>query len=279
MNKTYELITAAILAALDKGVVPWKKQWKSAGRPCNLISKRPYNGTNFFLLSWAPYNCPYWATYKQITEAGGQVRKGEKSTPIVFWGQFIKEQEDGTKKKILFPKSFRVFNAEQADGLKLPAEPEPLNFSPITQAEEIVTHMPNPPKIGIGGSSAHYVPTLDQVQMPKPEAFVTPEDYYSVLFHELSHATGHQSRLAREGIVKPTSFGTDPYAKEELIAEMSAAFLCAEVGIDQTLENSAAYIDNWRRRISDDPKLVMSAASAAQKAADYVLARNASTEN
>jgi antirestriction protein ArdC len=176
-------------------------------------------------------------------------------------------------------KSYRVFNVAEIEGLPASLTPPPvplLSHERIAAAQALIDGMPNPPALRHEGGRAFYRPSEDLVCMPDMGRFLTPEDYHSTLFHEFIHSTGHLSRLSRDGITKNAGhFGSNPYAKEELIAEMGAAFLCAHAGISPAvIENQAAYIDNWRAAIKADPKCVITAAAAAQKAADYILGRS-----
>lgn len=186
-------------------------------------------------------------------------------------------------KRIPFLRYYNVFNVAQCDGIELPSEetilsPEP-RPSPIETAEAIVQGMPKRPEIRTGLDRAFYQPAADFVGMPSVEQFKSGEEYYSTLFHELTHATGHKSRLNRKGVADSegnwSAFGSEPYSKEELCAEMGAAFLCGEAGIvERTVENSASYIASWLQRLKNDSKLVVTAAAQAQKAADYILGRH-----
>jgi antirestriction protein ArdC len=267
----YEIITAQILAELQKGEVPWRKPWHSLP-PVNLISKKPYRGINVFLLGFAGYGSQFWLTFNQAKQLGGNIRKGQHGTKIIFWKCKTRETEsaDGEieERKFAFLRYFTVFNLEQTEGLKALLELPPA--FPIESAESIVSGMPNPPAFE-QDSRASYIPSLDVVTMPSRTAFTSQEEFYSTLFHELTHATGHAKRLEREGFDVPQQFGSESYSKEELIAEMGAAMLCGLAGIEQTtLANSAAYLKTWIARLKADSKLVISAASAAQKAADYI---------
>jgi len=275
----YERITARIVQQLESGTVPWRKPWKGgeAGHPRNLVSGHRYRGVNTFLLACAAHDSPYWLTFRQTKQLGGHVRKGEKSTPVVFWKWIERENPDsGQIEKFPLLRSYSVFNSEQCD---LPPDKVPTisavpvnDFEPITVCEQVVSEMPDPPEIIHGGASASYRPVSDTVQMPRPSRFDAPTDYYSTLFHELTHSTGHESRLCRLGITDDIRFGSQTYSKEELVAEMGAAFLCGHCGIENTvLENSTAYIAGWLRRLRDDKRLVVHAAAAAQKAADFIL--------
>lgn len=267
----YEIITNQILAELERGQVPWRKPWRTLP-PANLISKRPYRGINVFLLGFAGYGSQYWLTFNQAKQLGGNVRRGEHGSKIVFWkfDTYETETADGEteERKFAFLRYYTVFNLEQTEGLKALLELPPA--FPIESAESIVRGMPNPPAFD-QDSRAAYIPSRDVVAMPSRTAFDSQEEYYGTLFHELTHATGHAKRLAREGFDAPQQFGTDSYSKEELIAEMGSAMLCGVAGIEQnTLGNSAAYLRTWIARLKADSKLVITAASAAQKAADYI---------
>lgn len=277
----YEIITERICEQLEKGAIPWRKPWRydhknNVRGATNLISKKAYRGVNAFMLAVMPYSSPYWVTFKQAQGMGGSVRKGEKSTPVVFWKQLeINETgEDGSKNKKRIPllRYYNVFNVEQCEGVKDPsAVPLPVDappFNPIAECEAIVGGMPKRPHISHTGGKAFYNPLFDSVTMPAPERFDSSAEYYSTLFHELTHSTGHTSRIGREF---GAAFGNEQYAKEELIAELGAAFLCGVAGIEQTLiENSAAYIANWLKQLKKDDKLIVCAAAAAQRSADYI---------
>ena len=272
----YEIVSNQIIEQLDKGTVPWHKPWKDIGLPSNLISRKPYSGINVFLLAFQPYEQPYWLTMKQGNSLGGKVRKGEKSTMITFWKFLDKKDENGKTSKIPLLRYYRVFNIAQFDGLKLPkyATEQPREFDPIESAEAIVKGYPEAPPIGHGGDRAYYKPSSDQIQMPVQEAFQSPEAYYSTLFHEMGHSTGHSSRLNRGLDSNLAPFGSEDYSKEELVAEFCSAFLSAESGINQDgIAQSAAYIASWRKRLADDPKLVIGAASKAQRAANWILGK------
>ncbi len=269
-SSVYEIITSQILAALEQGEIPWRKPWRTLP-PANLITKKPYRGINVFLLGFAGYGSQYWLTFNQAKQLGGNVRRGEHGTKIVFWKFDTYETEvDGEmeERKFAFLRYYTVFNLEQTEGLKALLELPPA--FPIESAESIVHGMPNPPAFEQDFRAA-YIPWRDVVTMPSRTAFDSQEEYYSTLFHELTHATGHAKRLGREGFDTPQQFGGESYSKEELIAEMGSAMLCGVAGIEQcTIANSAAYLKSWIGRLKADSKLVISAASAAQKAADYI---------
>jgi len=279
-NTIYEMITGRIVTLLEQGTVPWRKPW-AGGRaeaiPMNLTSKREYRGINIFLLACMGYSSRYWLSFKQAQEKGGHVRKGEKGTPVIFWKRYeTADRQTGEVKEVPVLRYYTVFNLDQIDGVDAPDAPEPVNanFEPIAEAERIVRNMPKPPLIVHGEPRAFYRPTADTVNLPRPGLFIEPEEYYSTAFHELTHATGHESRLNRRPSNEIRHFGDREYSQEELVAEMGSAFLCGQAGIAQaTIENSAAYIDGWLKVLKGSPKLVVHAAAQAQRAADYILGR------
>lgn len=268
----YQVVTDMVLEALDAGVVPWKKP---GNRPRNLASGKVYRGVNVWILAIAGYASPYWVTFKQAKDRGGSVRKGEKGTKVVLWRWLeAKEEEPETGRKKRFPilRYYTVFNVEQCDGLDVPASERKVGeFDPLAEAEGILEGFDGP-EVVYGGSAAYYAPALDRVALPERSTFRSVEGFYATAFHELGHSTGHADRLNRPEVSGPVYFGSEDYSREELVAEMTSAFLCAHAGIvETTIENSAAYIEYWRSKISADPKLVVNVAAAAQKAADLVL--------
>lgn len=286
-KSAYDLITEQILSLLDKGIIPWRKTWspgnfEGAGGQMNLTTKKEYRGINQILLSCMGFNSPYWVTFNQCKKLGGKIIKGSKSTPVVFW-KFIQKKQTaeekiaGTKpEQVPMLRYYRVFNTDQCEGLKVPefstTDSEP-TVNRIENAENIVSDMPNPPNITHTNIyKAYFRPSTDTVNVPPIHIFETPESYYSTMFHELAHSTGHRDRLARPSL-GIASFGSHNYAKEELIAEMTATMLCNVAGIanEAIIENSAAYIQSWKTKITKDNRLVVLAAGKAQKAADYIL--------
>lgn len=274
----YEQVTARIMEILETGTVPWKKPWRASEGARNLISKKHYRGINQFLLNCSPYSSPYWLTYRQAADKGGQVRKGEKSTAVVFWKwldpKAVPDEDDNSVTgKVPLLRYYNVFNLNQIDGIKAPVEEQPDNtFTPIEQAEQVISNMPHMPRIQYGGDRACYSPTFDCIKLPNQEAFKSPEEFYSTAYHELAHSSGHSSRLSRKGILEPSYFGSHDYSQEELVAEFGASMLCGFAGIEQqTIENSAAYIQGWLKVLKGDKKLAIIAAGQAQRAADFIL--------
>ena len=277
----YQTVTDRIVAMLDAGVVPWRSPilgGGTAGHPKNLASGKPYRGINVFLLAFTAhergYGSPNWLTFNQAREAGGCVRKGEKSSMVVFWKQHeTTDRRTGEPATIPVFRYYNVFHVRQCDGVSDPDAVAftPTDFRPVDRADAIVAGFEGKPAIAVGGTRAFYRPATDTVTLPGSARFVTSEAYYSTLFHELAHSTGHPSRLHRDMVATPRPFGSADYGKEELVAEMAAAFLCSAAGIQPaTIDNQAAYLAGWLRQIKGDKKLVVSAAGAAQRAADWI---------
>lgn len=280
-----EVITSRIIEKLEAGCIPWHKPWTplaGVGAPRNLLSGKPYRGINILILASQQFSSPFWLTYKQAQDKGGSVRKGETGTPVVFWNWIeVEDSETGDEKKIPFMRYYTVFNLEQTEGIEAPPSPAVAEtpFTPIQAAEEIIAAMPRLPEIRHSGSRAYYRPACDFVNMPPRKTFHHEEGYYCTLFHEIGHATGHSSRLGRKGVTECTAFASHEYSKEELVAEMTAAFLCAETGIEQaTIDNSAAYIQSWLEELKNDKSMVILAAGQAQRAVDFILNRAAAGE-
>ena len=273
--KSYERITERIVELLQQGTVPWHKPWQvKTGLPRNLITQKPYRGINPFLLMAMGYESPNWLTFRQAIQLGGTVKKGEKSCPVVFWKPMeITDKVSNEAVKIPLLRLYSVFNVAQCEGLKNVPVAEETAFA-VTEAAEIVANMPQPPVIKHGMSHAFYSPINDTVGMPEPKRFKSEDAYHATLFHELCHSTGSEKRLKRQSIMERNGFGTDPYCKEELIAELGSAFLCGQAGIvERTIDSSAAYLENWLKQLKSDKTLIVYAAAQAQKAADFILNR------
>jgi len=286
-NTIYQALTDRILAELDKGTVPWSQPWVSRA-PVNAVSNTTYRGINTLLLNMAGFSDNRWLTYKQSADLGGNVKKGEKGTQIVFWKFFDGKSKDvddqHQQKQIPLCRIYTVFNVSQcervlvSDGGKLPAI-EPISKtsdgSAIEAAQQLLENMPNAPHMQKSDHAA-YVPLRDVVFMPDSKMFRSAAGYFSVLAHEICHSTGHISRLNRKAVTGKVLFGSEDYSEEELVAELGACFISGEMGIEIDIPNSAAYIENWRKALSNDNRLIVRAASQAQKSADYILRRSES---
>ena len=276
MPSVYEIVTEKIIKQLESGVAPWRKPW-TCQTPANLLTQKEYRGLNVFTLASQGFPSRFWLTFNQATQLGGRIRKGEKSSPVIFWN--IGEERETTTQDCTKETSrpfllryYSVFNLSQAEGIDISASllQETRTNGPIGTCEQLVTNMPNPPAFE-QSDKAWYSPSNDVVGMPARGIFHSSEEYYATEFHELAHSTGHAKRLHRENFDNPVSFGSESYSKEELIAEMTAAMLCGIAGIEQRiLENSAAYLKTWIARLKSDSRLLVSAASQAQKAADFI---------
>lgn len=267
---------------LNRGEIPWRKPWKTnGGMPRNLISGKPYRGVNVFLLHSMHYESPFWLTFKQALDLGGNVRKGEKACPVIFWRTFDKLDADtGKTDKIPMMRLYYCFNVAQCENIpadKLPTLPDAETTPDATDyahAGQIWQEYPNAPTLKHGMAKAYYSPGGDYIGMPDSARFATMGHYYATLFHEAIHSTGHASRLARRKDDEDRAYGSADYSKEELTAEMGAAFLCGMAGIGETgglIENSAAYIQNWLQALRNDKRLIVQAAGLAQRAADHIL--------
>lgn len=285
MNRAFDVyaeVTSKIVAMLEVGVVPWRLPilgQQKAGWPKNLDSGKDYRGVNVFLLAmtaWCKgYGSSHWLTFNQARSRGGNVRKGEKSSMVVFWKQYATtDRHTGEEKLVPVLRYYNVFNIEQCEGLTAPDAPtiQATAFSPIQAAESLVNGYDGRPEIAQnGGQRAFYVPATDSVHTPPPTRFATTEAYYATLFHELAHSTGHSKRLDRGIDTTLAPFGSPDYAREELVAEMAAAFLCGHTGITPaTIDNAASYIAGWIKALKGDNRLAIAAAGAAQRAADWI---------
>ena len=271
----YEVITARILEELERGVVPWRRPWDLV-ESRNVATGKKYRGVNAITLPGG-----WFGTFKQIQDLGGHVKKGVHGFPVVFFSfpdhakEKEEEKEEGKEDGRTAPiiRYYHVFRVEDCEGLKIEKIEEGSKPSSIEAAEAIIQKMPNRPVIIEKTSTkAYYCPSTDTVQIPSRSQFSRIEEFYSTLFHELAHSTGHADRLGRKTLTAAAAFGSDEYGKEELVAEFGASFLCGEAKIDNTtIKNSAAYINSWKKVIKADVTLVLKAAGMGQKAADYIL--------
>lgn len=291
LQNLYGEITNRILEQLAKGVVPWKSPYFSkTGFPRNFSSKKEYQGINVLLLGSQRFTSPDFLTFLQAKELGGCVRKGERGFLVVKYGTYTKEEEKAQEgdpaKQRGYLKGYTVFHSSQIDGIEFP---EPVSVPELTTTEKadrarsIIEAMPQQPAILNGSAVPCYRKHSDTVHMPNMGYFTSEEAYYSTLFHELGHATGHQSRLARKSLLdnKGMDAAGDSarkiYAEEELVAEMTASFLSARAGIvEDEIENSTAYLQSWINALrgKDAQSWIVRAASQGQKAADFILGRH-----
>jgi antirestriction protein ArdC len=272
----YQIVTDRIISLLESGTIPWKKPWATSnGMPKNLVSNKNYRGINLFLLGCQQYSSPYWLTYKQATEKNGFIRKGEKSSLVIFYKMLDRREEDENDKngKIPMLRYHNLFNLEQCENIPSPPIEVPTyQFTPIERAEQIIKNMPNRPDISYGGNRASYSPATDSIRVPYEDRFEKNEQLYSVLYHELAHSTGHQSRLARKEVMEVNRFGSEAYGSEELTAELTSAMLCGVAGIsNETIDLAASYLDGWLSVLKKDKRMILTAAAQAQRAADYIL--------
>jgi antirestriction protein ArdC len=276
ISALYESVTNRIIEEMRNGTVPWTKPWKSGKTtgvmPMNAVTGRSYNGINIPLLWHAAevhaYPTHAWLTYKQALAAGGQVRKGEKATTVVFTKKLhIKDKDTDEDKQIGMLRTFSVFNVAQIDGLESQSTPELVDLGP-SNVNQLVERFIAATKadIRIGGNTACYVPSKDFIALPPIGAFETPESFFATALHELGHWTSPKYRCDRAIVGR---YGTQGYAAEELVAELTAAFLCAHLGIKGELRH-ADYIANWLELLKEYPRVMFTAASKASQAADYL---------
>ncbi len=273
----YTVINDRIIEQLNKGCVPWQKPWAEAEMPRNLISGKPYRGLNVLLLGMEGYEQNLFLTFDQVKKIGGKVKRGSKGHTVVHWhnpekkeGQQETQENDAEKKRGVL-KYYTVFNIVQCENIPERYLPVVRVAKDIAGGELIVKAMPKCPRIQHKEAKAYYDVVEDFVNMPKKKSFKTDEAYYSTLFHELVHSTGHDSRLARQGVVEMSEFGDEMYSKEELVAEIGTCYLLSFAGIAGEFKNSAAYIQGWLSKLKSDKRIIFIAAKEAQKAVDYIL--------
>ncbi len=278
-TKIYEIVNQQIIDQLEQGNIPWRMPWKTQF-PQNYITKREYQSINFFLLGLIQmlkeYEYPYWMTFKQASEQGGRIKKGEAGAPIVFYKTLEFKTKDidpktgeNIIKKIPLLRYYKVWNIAQIEGIEVKEEEKV--FNGIKEAEEIIMNYKDKPEIRQGGDRAFWNVKEDYISIPKKTAFTSEEEYYSTLFHEFVHSTAHEKRLNREIANTGFHFGDENYSKEELVAELGNAYLCAKTGILQkTIKNSGAYINGWLKKLKEDKTILVSASAKAQKAVNYI---------
>lgn len=286
----YQQVTNRIITHLEKGEIPWRKTWSGYGLARNLATNHIYTGINMILMNCLPYPIPYYMSFKQVQEKGGRIKQGAKAELVFYFNILFKDKTDNTISKeqasilerqgaevkvLKYLKYYNVFNIKDIEGIEYASPDITLNsHEKLERCENIILNMPNAPEmIHQDLSQAYYNKVHDFVNMPEIGQFQSPEEYYVTFFHELAHATGHQKRLNRPGITEAEKFGDKKYSEEELIAEMAASFLSAQMSIDYDpiIENTAAYLQGWLKVLKEDKMFIFKVAAEAQKAADYVL--------
>ena len=284
----YERVTSQIINAIEQGVENWRMPWHTSGKfafsPINVTSKKPYRGINTLCL-WAAaqakgYERGEWATYQQWQDRGAQVRKGEKATLVVFWkfANDSAETDDGethtaSGSRLLFTRGYSVFNAAQVGGYTVKADADTPIEQRIETAEEFFSRINA--RVVHQGNRAFYSPDTDAITLPPFAAFFTPLDYYGTRAHETGHWTSRADRCNRE---LGKRFGDNAYSVEELIAELTAAFTCAHLGLStEPRPDHAQYIASWLRVLKADKRAIFTAASKAQQAADFMIRQSERT--
>ena len=288
----YQEVTNKMISMIEQGVAPWRLTWNTYGLAKNYATGHVYSGINLILMNTTPHPIPYFMSYNQIKERGGKIRKGAKAEMVIYFNVYYKDFADNTLSKedakaresrgeeiqvLKFIKYYNVFNIADIEGIDFETPETRLNPNEKMEGcEKIIEQMPNRPELKmVDADQPFYSPVLDFVNMPAIEQFESAEAYYATYFHELAHSTGHALRLGREEVMNPSKHGSNPYSREELLAELAASFLCSSVQInfDNIAENSAAYLAGWLKVLKEDSKFIFKAAAEAQKAADYILIR------
>ena len=268
----YAEITNRIIHEMENGIIPWKKPWVGSGTAISHTTGKAYSLLNQMLLGKAGE----YLTYKQVNSEGGYVRKGEKANLLVFWKWIDKEDDEtGEITQVPFLKYYNVFHIDQCEGIKARFAVTNPNPAPADEtAEAIIADYVKREGVTLehrNGDAAFYQPAADRIVLPLISQFAETAEYYSCAYHELTHSTGHPKRLGR--LDTTANFGSETYSKEELIAELGAAYLINHCGLETTgsFRNSAAYVANWLTALRNDKRLLVSAASKAQKAVDFIL--------
>ena len=285
LNALAEEVSSRLIEQLENDTAPWQKPWNGViSRPHNPLTESQYSGANWLFLQMAAemqgFSDPRWMTFKQITEAGGHVKKGSRGVPCLYWAdkwldaegkplsaKEVREQPPESRQRILIPCRFVVFNAEQTEGLNLPEWKAPeVTWDPNERAEKILKAS-NAVINHKFGNAAFYSPSTDSITLPERGQFAKASDYYDTALHELGHWTGHESRLNRD---LSGRFGTPDYAKEELRAEIASMMLASEIGLPHTTQQHAAYVASWIKVLKEDPTEIIRASADAQKITDFV---------
>ena len=268
----YGEITNRIMDLLNQGIIPWQKPWQASGSAISHVTGKPYSLLNQMLLGKAGE----YATYKQVQQEGGWVRKGEKASMVVFWKWMtVKDDDTDEEKEVPLLRYYNVFHLDQCEGLEAKhTKPLPNSANADAAAEAIIADYAKREGVRIehqAGDRAFYRPSTDTITLPLMRQFKEVAEYYSTAFHEMTHSTGHAKRLDR--LEKTAFFGSDAYSKEELIAEIGAAALVNRAGLEtaKSFRNSAAYIQNWLQALKNDKRFIVSAAGKAEKAVALIM--------
>ncbi len=289
----YQEVTNRIISLIEQGVAPWRKTWSTYGLARNYISGRLYTGINYLLMNNTSHPIPYFLTFNQVKELGGKIRKGAEAEMVVYYKVYYKDFKDNTLspeeasqrrlqgeeiKVLRFLRYYSVFNVEDIEGAELDFnrfnEAILTDNEKIERCEQIIGNMPNPPVLKhFDPNRAFYYPAEDYINMPNINQFESSAYYYATYFHELIHATGHVSRLARAEVMDLSGFGTIPYSHEELLAEMGASFLTChcQIDYDNVVKNTASYLFGWLKVLKEDSKFIFKVAANAQKAVDLII--------
>ncbi|MEO0331951.1 MAG: zincin-like metallopeptidase domain-containing protein [Bacteroidota bacterium] len=286
----YHIITNLIIEKLEQGVIPWKKSWSAQGPAANYVTKKPYRGINALLLNSLGLSNPYFLTFRQAQRLGGHIQKGAKSLPVVYWQWYFLHKETGRKlteeearvllseevERKAFLRYYRVFHIQDTEGIDLALpdiQPTELPEDLLMRGFEPLHSMPQPVAVKTIRQQPYYHPRHDYINMPAMNSFASTEAYFQVLYHELTHATGHPKRLNRPGVSDPQPFGSWSYSQEELVAEMGASFLANLMNIssEAALDDAAAYIQGWLKVLRNDKRFIIEAAQKAQRAVDYIM--------
>ena len=270
----YSEVTNRIMEQMEEGIIPWQKPWVACGKAISRTTGKPYSLLNQMLLG----RPGEYLTFKQCQEAGGKVKKGEKSQMVVFWKWIETEDEEtGEKKEVPFLRYYNVFHIDQCEGVTAKHTAEtafPDGAAADEAAQAIISDYLSREKVRLShqeGDRAFYRPATDEIVLPLLRQFRSTAEYYSTAFHEITHSTGHEKRLNR--LEKIAFFGSDAYSKEELVAEIGAATLVSHAGLETSgsLRNNAAYIQNWLSVLKEDKRFIVSAAGKAEKAVNLIL--------
>ena len=283
MSKVHDIVLEKILRQMEKGKIPWIKGWGN-NPPINYVTRKPYTGINVLLLSKGGE----YLTFRQIQQLGGKIKKGAKAEIVVFFKPYTKIVEEADpetgevverEKEFLVLRYYNVFHVSDTEGI--PSKLKKAEHNPLEKAEKIIAEYKNAPVIGHDDpNAAYYITAKDLINVPEKGLFYNINEYYSTLFHELIHSTGHPKRLGRFKENEKDIFASDSYSLEELVAEIGAAMLCYQSGImEKTIKNSTAYIQGWLKHLQNNKMMIFTAAGRAQKAVDYILGIQSEEEN